>query len=1002
MEWNLTTIVSLIIILVSAVDIKLMSSPKTALLGNRIGALSMLGAIVFVLLYHGIIGAPLLLASSAVGTVLGIILTRKTTTLRIPQVVALFNGLGGGASLFVSMILVIEKGVVLDPFSRFTAFLGIVVGGLTLSGSLVAAGKLEGIINQRPVLLKGHSFLSLVLIAAMLGLTVAGTLLPDLALVLSLAGALLSLVFGVLFAIRIGGADMPITISLLNSYSGVAASICGFAVGDIILVAIGAIVGASGLILTRIMCIAMNRSLISILTGATSLRRISAAGTGRGVHEETEEEVLRNFYDFMRDARKVVIIPGYGMALAQAQWQVKALFDHLVSQGKEVRFAIHPVAGRMPGHMNVLLAEVDIPYEYLCDIDTINPAFADTDIAIIVGACDVVNPEAMTAEGTPIYGMPILRAHEARHVLVFNMNTRPGYSGVENSLYQRDHVSLLLGNASSTLDKFLNNIRHPELHIRLHRPGKDNTFYNLLHGAKKVVIVPGYGMALAQAQWQVKALFDHLDKQGVDVRFAIHPVAGRMPGHMNVLLAEVDIPYDYLYDIGSINPEFASTDVVVVVGACDVVNPEAMTAEGTPIYGMPILQVHEARHIIVCNKDARPGYSGVENTLYNRPNVSLLFGNAAETLNDIVSLLRDADEAAEDMPNEGESFYEMFSGVRRVIIVPGYGMALAQAQWQVKALFDHLEGLGVDVRFAIHPVAGRMPGHMNVLLAEVDIPYDYLYDIDTINPEFAETDIVLVVGACDVVNPEAMTAERTPIYGMPILRAHEAHKVLVCNLDTRPGYSGVENSLYSRPNVTLLTGNAAQTLDRLLNNIKNPRLALEDQLHVHENTFYRLLHSARRVIIVPGYGMALAQAQWQVKSLFDHLEAQGVDVRFAIHPVAGRMPGHMNVLLAEVDIPYDYLYDIESINPEFASTDVVVVVGACDVVNPEAMTAEGTPIYGMPILRVHEARHIIVCNKDARPGYSGVENTLYNRANVSLLFGNAAETMSVLLRQVKV
>ena len=268
--------------------------------------------------------------------------------------------------------------------------------------------------------------------------------------------ALISGFFGVTFAIRVGGADMPITISLLNSLSGVAGAIAGMAIGDPLLVAVGGVVGASGLLLTQIMCRSMNRRLVDILLGRTSAAPAQAArpappdaqAPARQEAEETPDRLLRS-------ARRVILIPGYGMAIAQAQRQVQQLAQWLERNGAQVDFAIHPVAGRMPGHMNVLLAEADVPYEKLREMDDINPEFADCDVAVIIGANDVVNPAANEAEGTPIYGMPVLDAGRAKHVVVCNFDRSPGYAGVPNPLYDRENTVLLLGDAADTVKQLI-------------------------------------------------------------------------------------------------------------------------------------------------------------------------------------------------------------------------------------------------------------------------------------------------------------------------------------------------------------------------------------------------------------------------------------------------------------------------------------------------------------------------------------------------------------------
>ncbi|MGI6553612.1 MAG: NAD(P)(+) transhydrogenase (Re/Si-specific) subunit beta [Bacillota bacterium] len=808
--------VSLIIAITVLYGIKLMSSPRTAVRGNLLGALSMFVAVMLVLYYNQILSTGLLWISMAIGASIGYWMAMKVAMIQMPQMVALLNGLGGGASMLVALVVIFESYTQLNLFNRASGQLALIVGGLTLSGSIVAAGKLHRLFNQKPIILRSHSLIISIVLTSMGLLAILATWYPaGTPFVLSVLVTLLSLFFGVLFTLRVGGADMPVTISLLNSFSGLAGAICGFAINDPLLVAIGAIVGAAGLILTQIMCRAMHRSLAEILTGRTVLNQVSPqkrealdpSSLEKEAEESTEEKTAR----FLKEAEKVIIVPGYGMALAQAQTEVKRLFDLLEAQGKDVKFAIHPVAGRMPGHMNVLLAEVDVPYDKLFEMDAINHEFKETDVAIVVGACDVVNPAAISAEGTPIYGMPILRVDEAKHVIVCNLDTKPGYSGVDNPLYEQPQVTLLLGDAAQTIRQLADDLVQEE-----QLPGQDlpaeKTHVEFLKEAEKVIIVPGYGMALAQAQTEVKRLFDLLEAQGKDVKFAIHPVAGRMPGHMNVLLAEVDVPYDKLFEMDAINHEFKETDVAIVVGACDVVNPAAISAEGTPIYGMPILRVDEAKHVIVCNLDTKPGYSGVDNPLYEQPQVTLLLGDAAQTIRQLADdLVQEEQLPGQDLPAE-KTHVEFLKEAEKVIIVPGYGMALAQAQTEVKRLFDLLEAQGKDVKFAIHPVAGRMPGHMNVLLAEVDVPYDKLFEMDAINHEFKETDVAIVVGACDVVNPAAISAEGTPIYGMPILRVDEAKHVIVCNLDTKPGYSGVDNPLYEQPQVTLLLGDAARTV----------------------------------------------------------------------------------------------------------------------------------------------------------------------------------------------
>lgn len=466
MNSALYTIISLILAGGILRGISLMSSPATAVKGNRLGALCMGAAIVLVLIHEGIVSYQILWLSMLVGGVIGGILAMKVKMIQMPQTVALLNGFGGGSSALVGVAVLVSHGTG-DPFSKGTAMLALIVGGITFSGSLVAAGKLAQKISQRPVSLAGHniySYLTLAVLVVMIILAVsAGQVSPSIMII----SALTALALGILATIRVGGADMPITISLLNSLSGVAGSIAGMAISDVLLVAVGGIVGASGLLLTQIMCRAMNRSLVEIMTGKTVLtkpaedREASQDSDSPELYVkdanpvQTEETgvtpVQPGISEMLADAQKVIIIPGYGMALAQAQYQVKQLSDLLEARGKEVKFAIHPVAGRMPGHMNVLLAEVDVSYDKLYEMDAINPEFQATDVVIVVGANDVVNPAANTAEGTPIYGMPILRADQAQHIIVCNRDNQPGYAGVENPLYTRPNVTLFWGDAADTL-----------------------------------------------------------------------------------------------------------------------------------------------------------------------------------------------------------------------------------------------------------------------------------------------------------------------------------------------------------------------------------------------------------------------------------------------------------------------------------------------------------------------------------------------------------------------
>ena len=663
--------------------INMMSKVKSAVKGNRLSALCMLAAVCVTLYKYQIFSAGMMWAGLAIGAAIGIYLTIKVEMITMPQTVALLNGLGGAASAVAALLTLAAVNSQAGIFAIVTGGIALAVGALTFSGSLIAAGKLHKLLPQKPTVLPAHQALTTVSFLGMIAFIVLLPIKPELMMSISVAGLVISLLFGIFFAIRVGGADMPITISLLNSTSGVAASIAGMAIGDILLVSVGGIVGASGLLLTQIMCRAMNRSLASILfskaaSPAKSAQPAKPAGPSASSSKETSEKQAQQTGEakpaqqeltatghadksqlpsWFSDAKEIIFIPGYGMALSQAQGLVKQLADKLESMGKNVRFAIHPVAGRMPGHMNVLLCEVDIPYDKLYEMEAINPDFDKTDLAIIIGASDVVNPAANTAEGTPIYGMPVLAAEKAKKLIICNYDLQPGYAGVPNPLYEPNpNTMMLLGDAKESINTMLDSLRtkggaagsasggeSANLGAEASQEQAGTEAPQIgpwFKEAKEIIVIPGYGMALSQAQGLVKQLADKLESMGKNVRFAIHPVAGRMPGHMNVLLCEVDIPYDKLYEMEAINPDFDKTDLAIIIGASDVVNPAANTAEGTPIYGMPVLAAEKAKKLIICNYDLQPGYAGVPNPLYEpNPNTMMLLGDAKDSLNKILENL---------------------------------------------------------------------------------------------------------------------------------------------------------------------------------------------------------------------------------------------------------------------------------------------------------------------------------------------------------------------------
>ena len=501
-------IISAVLAVLVLAGISMMSKVKTAVRGNLLSAFAMLCGVVATLLFAGVVSVWTVYVAILIGALIGSLMATRVQMIQMPQTVALFNGLGGGASALVGILSALGIGfsaeqmaeIVLRgyaPFVRFTALLAVAVGMVTLVGSLVAAGKLHRILPQKPVVWKCHSLCTLLFLVLTLGFVIAGIFAGDAAMTVCLIGTLVSAsLFGLWFSVRVGGADMPITISLLNSLSGVAGSIAGMAISDVFLVAVGGIVGASGLLLTQIMCRAMNRKLMSILVGGTAQPAPKQPQTPVKENEELVKRVMdlekkiKELEAMVADlearvktldgqigaaqaqpaakddaptaagvlskAKDVIIVPGYGMALAQAQHQVRQLADKLESRGTRVRYAIHPVAGRMPGHMNVLLAEADVDYEKLFEMEAINDDFKKVDAVVVIGANDVLNPAARHAEGTPIYGMPVLNVDEAPEVIVCNYDLKPGYAGVENPIYTREKgVYLELGDAKETLARLI-------------------------------------------------------------------------------------------------------------------------------------------------------------------------------------------------------------------------------------------------------------------------------------------------------------------------------------------------------------------------------------------------------------------------------------------------------------------------------------------------------------------------------------------------------------------
>ena len=464
--------------LVSAVTfifgIKGLTRVRTARRGNGLAALAMLVAVVTTLLDMGLVDYRWILGGLVVGGAIGAFAAVKVEMTEMPEMVALFNGCGGGASVLVAIAYlwqeVVESGTadgmtpsaLLGADSALSVVLSILIGAVTLSGSVMAYLKLRGKISGQPILVPGRHVLNLVLFLGALGLgiwfaffAVEASLIATVAVVV----ALLATVLGVMLVIPIGGADMPVVISLLNSYSGLAASATGFVLNENVLIISGALVGASGLILTQIMCVAMNRTLANVLFGGCGMQEQEAASGPASAYGTVRSYGPEECAMLLESAESVVFVPGYGLAVAQAQHVCRELADLLEARGAKVSYGIHPVAGRMPGHMNVLLAEADVPYEQLMEMDDINPDFKETDVVIIVGANDVVNPAAENVPGSPIAGMPVLKVWEAGTTMVIKRSLSPGFAGIKNSLFENENNIMVFGDAKEVLQGLVTELK---------------------------------------------------------------------------------------------------------------------------------------------------------------------------------------------------------------------------------------------------------------------------------------------------------------------------------------------------------------------------------------------------------------------------------------------------------------------------------------------------------------------------------------------------------------
>ena len=437
------------------VALKGLSSPRTARRGNLIGAAGAVLAVLLVFVSADLKHVVPILVAIAVGTAVGAVGAYRVQMTQMPQLVALFNGVGGGAAAIVALVELRSLGPATPVFDLVATAFTIVIGSVSFAGSIVTFLKLQELMTTRPVTFPGYPIVYAVALLAAVGCSVGLVLIPTL-----VVGVLLALVgagLGVLLVLPVGGADVPIVISLLNAFTGLTVAASGYLLENTLLLVAGTLVGSAGTLLTRLMANAMGRSLLSTLFGA--LKGGSTLGAGAVSNRPVKSAGPADVAILLAYAERVIIVPGYGLAVAQAQHSLKQLVDVLIERGVRVDYAIHPVAGRMPGHMNVLLAEAQVPYEQLKEMDEINSDFKQADVVLVVGANDVVNPAAETTPGAPIYGMPILHANQARQVVFMKRSMRPGFAGIENELLYEPTTTLLFGDAKDTMSKLLTAVK---------------------------------------------------------------------------------------------------------------------------------------------------------------------------------------------------------------------------------------------------------------------------------------------------------------------------------------------------------------------------------------------------------------------------------------------------------------------------------------------------------------------------------------------------------------
>ena len=455
MHWeNIFYVLSSILFILG---IKKLSHPRTARNGNLLSFLGMFIAVVTTLANNENLSYELIGIGIIIGTIIGAFFAIRVEMTQMPQMVAIFNGFGGIASALVAAAEFINPSDVLTMFSLSTISLSVFVGTLTFTGSFIAFGKLQGFVSGKPIVFPGQQLLNGLLAISLIGLAVNIVSYPENLSIFYIL-VTLSAIIGITLTIPIGGADMPVVISLLNSYSGIAAASTGFVLNNNALIISGALVGASGLILTNIMCKGMNRSLTNVIFGAVGLEQTSGSSVEAkeiNIKSYSTEEAAMIF-DI---AEKIIIVPGYGLAVAQAQHAVREVADYLSGKGKKVLYAIHPVAGRMPGHMNVLLAEANVPYDQLKDLDEVNNEFEDCDVALVLGANDVVNPAARHDTSSPIYGMPILNVDKSQTVIINKRTMNTGFAGVQNELFGFDNSIMVFGDAKDMLQQLLKDLK---------------------------------------------------------------------------------------------------------------------------------------------------------------------------------------------------------------------------------------------------------------------------------------------------------------------------------------------------------------------------------------------------------------------------------------------------------------------------------------------------------------------------------------------------------------